>query len=119
MNPTTFISSFDLLYPERDPDTGLFIKTNLRVDQIAFLKQYKITLSDGYIGMLRAYCNNLTIWQTSWSNVIIAAMDKDIKTLLDPVPLVQQLHLWIDEMMTLPEAELKARLETHHHLFSS
>ena len=96
-----------------------------------FLEQEKISISGAYIGMLRAYRrdaegNCLTIWQTSSSAPIEAAiqinqtMFKDHrsiqeKCLVDDESLLEQLRYFIRVLQSMPE-ELREELVYSRHV---
>ena len=90
--------------------------------QIAFLTENKIVLSGGYVGMIRAYFGNRTIWQTSCCRVLAQAVFGEGGKL--PVDNINKdnreaLQNWVNEMMGLDKEELGKRLGTHVPLFST
>lgn len=88
--------------------------------QWAFLKSRDIYLSNAYIGMLRAYHQNRTIWQTDWTAPLLAPRNEVGGVDFGPLDaeLKRQVHEWLGWLMGLPDAELEIYLkETNLHLF--
>ena len=91
------------------------INDSLTPEQNAFLAQHHVALSDGYVGMLRAYRDNRTVWQTSPMNVILGGIAQGQggpKVDWDQLDLSnrEQLRAWVNELMTLSDAEVTTRL---------
>lgn len=75
------------------------------------------------MGMLRAYCGNRTVWQTSAAAPLLGAMDEGMggpKVDWDGLNRANReaLHAWVNELMTLSADEVSVRLNLHISLFS-
>lgn len=84
-------------------------------EQRAFLARHNVSCSDGYIGMLRAYVGNRTVWQTSSLTPILGAMSEGQggpKVDWDGLNAqnCEQLHAWVNGLMVLTDAEVTERL---------
>ncbi len=103
-----------------DQETAKKRRLALTDAQSAFLQAHGISISDGYIGMLRAYKDNRTVWQTSALAVYVSAHSQDISAYLKEADVANPIALraWIDELMALAPDELVTRLEVHVPLFS-
>lgn len=118
-NPTTFV-----LPPiPRERNIGYGVPFLFSPEQRAFLARHDIGCSDGYIGMLRAYCGNRTVWQTSAWSPILGAMDEGGGgSKVDWNGLnrenLRQLHEWVNGLMALTDAEVAERLNVHVSLLS-
>jgi hypothetical protein len=88
--------------------------------QWTFLKKHDIGLSNAYIGMLRAYYQNRTIWQTSWTAPFLAPHNEYGGIDFGPIDaeLKRQVHEWLGWLMGLSDTERDAYLkETNLHLY--
>ncbi len=91
-------------------------------EQWAFLKSHDISLSNAYIGMLRAYHGNRTIWQTSWMAPFFAPRNEVGGIDFAPINagLKTQLHEWIEHVMAMTTEDLTNYLrDTNLHLYCS
>lgn len=91
-------------------------------EQWEFLSNHSIFLSNAYIGMLRAYYDNRTIWQTCWAAPFVLPKNRhggvDIYSL--DADLTKQLHQWLDRIMKMSQEDLRDYLDhTNLHLFDS
>lgn len=101
-------------------------KYALSDEQRDFLTHHGIGLSDAYIGMLRAYHGNRTVWQTSaWGAILGVYCAKDspdgMKGWFEENDLQtrQQLHAWLNDLMAQSEDEIARRLQDHVLLYST
>jgi len=97
-------------------------RLKLTKEQIAFCEFWDLHPTDAYIGMIRVSHKNRYVWQTSFSEVIDMAADKNTYFCSEEFhqQLNNQLHKWLNVIMELPEEELKTRvLETNVHLFDT
>lgn len=101
-------------------------KLALSEAQYAFLARHGIGISDAYIGMLRAYCENRTVWQTSaWGSILGIYSAKDSPDGMkgwfkeNDLQMRHQLHEWVNDLMVQPEDEIKRRLADHIYLYST
>lgn len=89
-------------------------------EQWAFLNLHEIGLSNAYIGMLRAYNQNRTIWQTDWLAPFCAPRNEHGGIDFGPIDaeLKRQVHEWLGWLMGLSSAERDVYLrETNLHLY--
>lgn len=100
-------------------------KLALSDEQREFVTHHKIGLSLAYVGMIRAYHGNRTVWQTSAWGPILGAYDaKDSPDGMkgwfeeNDLQIRRQLHAWLDDLMAQSEDEIARRLEDHVPLFS-
>lgn len=102
-----------------EPNMGYVVPFLFTPEQRAFLARHDIGCSDGYIGMLRAYCGNRTVWQTSaWAPIGAAMSGKaDLFPAINAAN-VKALHAWVNDLMALPAAEVTERLAGHVPLLS-
>jgi hypothetical protein len=87
-------------------------------EQREFVKAHELGLSDAYIGMLRVYCGNRTVFSTSAAKVIMGcAAQGQGGPKVDWAALEQnnrkQFQTWIRNLMTLSEPEIAERLSVH------
>lgn len=97
------------------PNIGYVVRYDFSPEQRAFLAKHGIAISDGYIGMLRAYRENRTVWQTSAWQPIMAAMNCNMSGRQFPIDEMnganlRLLHGWVNRLMALPERELTEEL---------
>lgn len=85
-----------------------------------FMELHGLAFSSGYIGMLRCYRKNLTVWQTSSIAPIRAANEG--RNIMDSLPTDEQLasagREFLRAAMAMPPDELERRFEEHVPLFS-
>ena len=108
------------------------IPDELSPKQKAFMKKHELGFSSGYIGILRCYRGknqNQTVWQSeSAMNIVALATPRNIETSLSlgikrkwPFPFAEDLKeqglTWLNELMVLPDDELKRRLKQEVSLF--
>ena len=97
-------------------------RLGLTEKEIAFCEKYDLHPTDAYIGMIRVSYKNRYIWQTSFSEVIGLAAKKDVSFCSDEFheKLNQQLHAFLEKIMSLSEEELECRvLGRSVHLFAT
>ncbi len=111
------ISKVRVTFPSvpTERNIGYTVPFHFTPAQRAFLARHDISCSDGYIGMLRAYCGNRTVWQTSASAPILGAMVQGSggpKVDWDALNRenLTQLHAWVNDLMALTDAEVADRL---------
>ncbi len=101
---------------------GYGVKYQFSPEQYTFLERHDIGCSDGYIGMLRAYCGNRTVWQTSAFAPIVAAIAGQGEVGIDIEAMnaqnLAQLHEWVNGLMSLSDEGVAERLNVHLPLFS-
>lgn len=99
-------------------------KTILSDEDRVFLKVNNVVLSTAYIGMVRAYCGNRTVWQTSSLAPFLRFCDPT-QSYEERVEdsrkgrecLVEQTREWVSALRDLTEEELWEYLSRHVPLF--
>lgn len=89
----------------------------LTENQIEFLLRSDIVISGDYVGMLRAYCHNRVVWQTSCASNIMNV--KIMGEAIRPEHLLPQLRTWVTELMGMSEEELQIALKKNINLLST
>ncbi len=95
---------------------------NLTPEQIAFLRKHEIVISTAYIGMVRFYIGNRTIFQTSAMASIIDALSNTefgSKSVIDYESLTRQTHEYLNLVMSAPEDVQARLLQNHMPLFGA
>ncbi len=109
--------SADLTFPPlpTERNIGYVVPFYFTPEQRAFLARHDISCSDGYIGMLRAYHENRTVWQTSVWAPILSAMGEGSggpKVDWDALKTVNReaLHAWVNGLIAMTDAEVTEAL---------
>ncbi len=87
----------------------------------ALLDSHGITLSNAYIGMLRAYHGNRTVWQTHWMGAYTCPRNEVGGVDFGPltISLTKQLHEWLDRLAEMGDEAFAIYVrDTNLHLFS-
>jgi hypothetical protein len=101
------------------------VELRLTPEEKRFLDEYNICISDAYLGMLRAYRLNKTIWQTSAMDVFLSLYPgiggEEYKKwqAANNDSLRKQLHDWLSKIMVLSTDDLERVFENNYHLFDS
>ena len=95
----------------------------LTSEQIEFLQKHDITVSTAYIGMVRVYIGNRTIFQTSaMASIAKALFDRDelgSQSLIDYEGLTSQIHEYLNLLMSAPPEKQEKLLQNHMPLFGA
>ena len=98
------------MYP---PAHWEIIKLDLTENQKYFLDKHKICISDAYLGMLRAYKGNKTIWQSGGGfDVFYSNIREDFDGWMEEckVHCKKQLHDWLNNLIDLSPEDLEQEL---------
>ncbi len=98
----------------------MYLNLELTKKQQKFIEKHKIVISDGYIGMIRAYREDKAIWQTPAWNPVYSAVNQSYAELTPAVlekRLKPQLHKWLNEIMSLNKSELNNVFSRNINLF--
>lgn len=94
----------------------------LTSEQVEFLRKHEITVSTAYIGMVRLYIGNRTIFQTSAmssiANAIFSSNEYGGMT-IDHESLAKQVHEYLDLVMSAPPETQEKLLNNHMPLFGA
>lgn len=95
----------------------------LTSEQVEFLRKHDITVSTAYIGMVRVYIGNRTIFQTSaMASIAKALFERDelgSQSLIDYESLTSQMHEYLNLLMSATPETQEKLLQNNMPLFGS